>query len=406
MSQRADSTFRFPAEFEKHEAIWLNWPVDEPIAGLSQVEVHLEIIKNLISTVTVKIAMQNEAEKSKVEKLLQEHGISQENIKFYLIGHDSIWVRDFGAIYMRDSGGNKVVQMFGFNGWGYSRQGDPEIKNDSLFAQRVAQAENLSLQKADFISEGGGREFNGQGTMITVEACELGRNRGKTKEELEKKLLEIFHLKKVIWLKQGLYEDDLSFDEPLPGPDGQKNIRTCMATGGHVDEFCRFVDESTVVVAEVTEEEARDCLIAKENRRRLEENIQILQSSRDQNTNPLKIIRIPLPEPIYNTTRPGDALYDFFTALHQKGLIGHIGNTIKVIAAASYNNFLITNDLVLMPRYWKPGLPNKIKAKDEKARQTLEKIFPERKVVAIDALPLNYGGGGIHCVTQQEPGAK
>ena len=79
------------------------------------------------------------------------------------------------------------------------------------------------------------------------------------------------------------------------------------------------------------------------------------------------------------------------------------GDTIRYLLAASYLNFLVSNGVVLMPAYWKAGRPESIRAKDEKARRALQEAFPGRKIVPLDVEDVNHGGGGIHCITQQQP---
>lgn len=402
----ADKTapdFRFPAEFEKHEAIWLGWPVDEAKKGLSAVPVYVEIIEALVSTVKVRIAAQHEEEKREILTLLEEKGVSIEKVEIFCIPHNDIWFRDMGPIFLVNGNGEMCVQKFGFNAWGYEAPNAPGIILDRMVPDLVAEARGLDLRDAKMISEGGDREFNGKGTMITSEAVEFQRNPGKSRDELEREFKKIFNLEKVIWLKKGLYEDDLPFNGLLPGPDGVRDVMTCFATGGHIDEYCRFVSEDVVLVCEVTEEEAGADPIARVNRERLEENVAILRNAVDQDGKPLEIERIPTPAPLFCTMRKGDGVYDAYCEKYGDGFIYPLGDSIKVVAASSYNNFLITNGAVLAPCYWRPGLPEVMEVKDRQAREVLAKLFPDRKIHTLDARALNFGGGGIHCITQQEP---
>jgi agmatine deiminase len=80
-----------------------------------------------------------------------------------------------------------------------------------------------------------------------------------------------------------------------------------------------------------------------------------------------------------------------------------VGDEINWIPAVSYLNFFITNGVVLVPRYWREGLPKREREKDEEVRSTLQQLFPDRRVVQIDAMAVNWSGGGIHCITQQQP---
>ncbi len=396
---------RFPAEFETQRAVWLGWPVSDAKRGLSTIDVYLQLIRILAPHVTVKIATQNEAESHRVASMLTSHSISMKNVDLVCIPHDDIWFRDMGPRFLTDGQGRMAVQKFAFNAWGYEAIDSPDILLDQQVPDRVAEMYDLELLASELINEGGDLEFNGQGTLITVEAVELQRNFGKTRDEIEAELKAVFDLDNVIWLKKGVYDDDLPFDGTLPGPDGLKDVLTCLATGGHIDEHCRFVSADTVLVAEVSEEEAEKDPIADVTRRRLEENVEILQKATDQDGKPLVIRRIPVPDSLFSTMRSGDDVYDYYREKYDSGFVYPIGEEIKVIAAASYSNFLITNGVVLGAEYWRPGLPDSIRHKDQLARSVLEDLFPDRTVHTIDVRALNFGGGGIHCITQQEPWA-
>ena len=211
------------------------------------------------------------------------------------------------------------------------------------------------------------------------------------------------YLKNVIWLKRGLYDDDEAFSGLLPGPDGLNDIMTAIATGGHIDEHCRFVSEDTVLVAQVTEEEAQKDPIARVNYKRLEDNVAILKKSVIQDGRPVKIERIPMPTSLYTTMKKGDGVYDYYNKKYFDGFVYPLRSEINVIAATSYNNFLITNGAVLAPQYWKPGFPELMQQKDLEAQKILAGLFPDRKVYTFNVRVLNFGGGGIHCITQQQP---
>ena len=172
-----------------------------------------------------------------------------------------------------------------------------------------------------------------------------------------------------------------------------------------MDEYCRFIAPDTILLAEVSEEEAKKGPVEKENRRRMEENYAILKNSVAQDGKPFKIIRIPMPETLFFTATPDDNAY--------RGLAGYpkfrdgtafpLGEPVTIVPAQSYCNFLISNGVVLAQRYWEKGMPQSVKEKDEAALKILKKAFPDRRVIAINTLGINFGGGGIHCSTQQEP---
>ena len=194
-------------------------------------------------------------------------------------------------------------------------------------------------------------------------------------------------------------EDELTFRGRLPG-----DVYTVITTGGHVDEFARFADPETILLAEITEEERRTDPIAAISHERLEESFRRLRAATDQDGNPFRIVRMPVPDSLFDTMRKGDGVFDYIQPLdYEDGSRIDPDDEIRVIAAASYLNFQITNGLVLAQKYWKPGMPETVRAKDERALAILADVFPGREVLPLDAMAVNLGGGGIHCILQQEP---
>lgn len=396
--------FRVPGEFEKQEAIWLSWPTYDNRKDAPVAPVLIELTKSLVPYVNVKIAVTDPGQSSEVEKLLVQNKIPMDKIRLYEIPHDEIWIRDFGPVFMVSGPGIALVADFDFNYWGYEMPSSAPSRKQEKIDRTIARKMGVDFEMTRLVGENGDREFNGKGTLITVEAVEIQRNPNMSRDDIESELKDILNLKKVIWLKKGIYDDDLTFAGTLPGPDGLKNAYTVITTGGHVDEFCRFVSPDVILLAEVPEEEAKSDPIARENRKRMEENYEILKNATDQDGKPFKIIRIPMPVTMYDTMSPGDAVYDYISKLtYLDGSRFPEGQTIHVIPAGSYLNFLISNGVVIAQKFWRPGMPENIRDRDEKALKILQEAFSGRKVLPIDAMPVNLGGGGIHCITIQEP---
>jgi agmatine deiminase len=184
-------------------------------------------------------------------------------------------------------------------------------------------------------------------------------------------------------------------------PDGSF---TPITTGGHVDEFVRFVKEDTILLAEISEEEAKKSEILKEGRRILEETYEVVSKATDINGKAFKIIRIPTPDLLYETISDKDEVFKTlqgFTFDDGSKLVN--GKKEKIILATSYMNFLVTNGVVLMQSYYKQGRSKSILEKDLETKKILQSIYPERKIIMINPENLNLGGGGIHCITQQQP---
>ena len=192
------------------------------------------------------------------------------------------------------------------------------------------------------ILEGGSIEVNGQGTLITTESCLLNPNRNPALDRaaIEQRLSDYLGVRKVLWLGEGIAGDD---------------------TDGHVDDLTRFVGAQTVVTA--VEPDPQD-----PNHPPLQVNLQRLQAMRTQDGDSLRVIELPMPEPVLD-----------------------LGERLP----ASYANFYIGNRTVLMPAFGK--------SRDADAQAILQQCFPSRRVLPLDSTDLIRGLGSFHCLTQQEP---
>jgi agmatine deiminase len=193
------------------------------------------------------------------------------------------------------------------------------------------------------VLEGGSIDVNGRGTCLTTEQCLLNRNRNPhlTRGEIEQVLKNSLGVSRVIWLGEGIAGDD---------------------TDGHIDDIARFVNATTI-----------GCVLASDpnddDYRALQENYERLQSATDQDGAKLSIVKLPAPHPVFCR-----------------------GSRLP----ASYANFYVANEVVLVPTFNDPN--------DRETLGLLQELFPDRKVTGIDCRAVVAGLGTIHCVTQQEPG--
>ncbi len=393
---------RTPGEFEPQDAVWLAWPaydyeVDLPMANLTA-----EIIRKLKPYVPVKLLVWDEVMQAAADSTLQAQNVPFDHVTFVIIPYDEPWLRDMGPVFVIADENRKQMIDFNFDGWGnYSPEDEyPMIEEpvDRLIAEWMGIENNMT----GLVGEGGNREFNGQGVMMAVAPTELQRNPGMTLDEIETEFKRLFGVIKVIWLPHNLY-DDSQASTIYPGPDGEKAYGYGVA---HIDELARFVGPSTILLAEVTEAEAQLDTFALVNRQRLEENFAVLQQATNQDGEPFEIIRFPAAMTEYMQLTEED--YSHFISSDitlEDGSRGHDG-PIWWVPAKSYANFLITNGAVLVPQYWRPGRPELEKEKDAEAIAALQAVFPDRDILTFSselALAVNAGGGGIHCITAQEP---
>ncbi len=403
-----NTVWRFPGEFERQETVWLGWLSKEFVKGYKTDSVLLEVVGALAPSVKVRVCVPDERQKKHVWEILTAADIPMDQISFYVIPFTSLYWRDFGPIFTVDEDGNKSIADFNFNLWSYCSHTHPHARMMEKIDRSVAASMGLPSRMTRLVSEGGARELNGKGTIMLTEACEFTRNPNLGREELEVEMGRMLGVTHFIWLKQGTVDDDPMNQSTLPGPGGKGIAYRSGSANNHIDEFCRFISPDTVLLAEVSEEESTKGLVEKENRRRMEENYAILKNATDQDGNPLKIIRIPIPDPIYVEARPMDEAYmvqESSPDYHDGTVFPH-GRPVLLVPALSYCNFLMSNKVVVAQQYWKKGMSESIRKKDAAALAVLEKAFPTRKIVAVHSLPINLGGGGIHCSTQQQPELK
>ena len=337
-----------PPEWAHHEATWLSWPHKEaswPGKFGPVPDVFATIAALLCRYETVHVNVLDDTMESDARERIKSRVKRQEDmcrICFHHIQTDDAWCRDHGPNYAyRTQGGHtrKVVLDWEYNAWGGKYE---PYNNDNAVPQKIALLQDLPAIKPGMVLEGGAIDVSGSGLLLTTEACLLNTNRNPsmTKEEIEGKLMLYLGIEKILWLKEGIVGDD---------------------TDGHVDDMARFVNEKTVVIA--VEEDPAD-----ENFDILRENYRLLQQYADIQGRPLRVVRLPMPDPVFyeNERLP-----------------------------ASYANFYIANRQVLVPTYRC--------SKDKIALDVLEKCFPSRKVIGVDCTDLVWGLGAIHCVTHEEP---
>jgi len=341
-----------PAEWEPHESTWLVWPQNQttwPGRLLKEVErTYVEMIRTLLPYEKVNLLVGNELERKRVIKALGVKKAKINRLFFHEVRTVDTWIRDYGPLFViiRKAGrvNEKAFTKWVFNAWGGKYA---DLAQDDGTVDQITALKKMRRFNAGIVMEGGSIELNGRGTCLTTEQCLLNPNRnpGYSRAGLEDFLKQFLGVLKVIWLKEGIEGDD---------------------TDGHVDDIARFVSPTTIVTAIEGDASDRNCRI-------LKENLHILKSASDVNGRKFRIVELSMPGKLGVGRRDADADR----------------------LPASYANFYIANHTVLIPVYSHPN--------DKKALRTVQKLFPQRKVVGIECTALVYGLGSIHCVTQQEP---
>ncbi|MDK7188090.1 agmatine deiminase family protein [Facklamia hominis] len=403
--------FRFPGEFEDQSFVIIGWPeMAEAIEGYSLHESFAKLIKIIVDEADNVKVIVNCAKVSMIDackEALKNEGVDLESIKLTTYPDGSNWTRDYGPDILVDDKGNMVLANPRFNMYGQSTKDGLLSTLCSNFGEHTA----IEIGCHDFInsdiaSEGGDKEFNGRGVCIALRNTEVDkRNPELSTEEVEDELKRIFNLKKIVWLEKGVYEDELTTSGVLDYVNGVPVYRSSSANG-HTDEFCRFVDHNTIVLAEVTESEAEELNSLKITKERLDAAYDVLSNSTDADGNPFKIIRMPVPEAIYVDSKPGDWINDTWAQRYDEAKdvlddgspMPH--GDMRMQPALSYCNFLILNNIVIAQTYYEEGRSEKIKEKDQRVLKILQEVFPDRKVIPFLSTALNIRGGGVHCATK------
>ncbi|HZW39654.1 MAG TPA: agmatine deiminase family protein [Ignavibacteriaceae bacterium] len=339
--------FFLKAEWEEHKSTWIGWPHQktdwpgkfEPIPW-----VFGEIVRKLSFNENVNVLVQSDKLLESALYVLKKNGANLKNVVFDQFKTDRGWTRDSGPAFVKRNGKTELIK-FGFNAWAKYKN----YKKDRLLPDYISKHYNLPMTPAVYndklvVLEGGSIDTNGKGTLVTTTECLLDekvqtRNKGFKKDDYEKVFNEYFGVTNVLWLNKGIAGDD---------------------THGHVDDLCRFVNEKTVVL--VQEENPKDA-----NYKNLKENKEILSDLLLQDGSKLEVIDLPMPEPLFFD---GERL------------------------PASYANFYIANNIVLVPTFNDPN--------DYKALGILSEIFKDKKINGIHAVDLVWGLGTIHCLTHEQ----
>jgi hypothetical protein len=231
--------------------------------------------------------------------------------------------------------------------------------------------------------------------------------------------------RKVIWVPTGIVEDNATLRGPLathihvPRLNGidipHAGIYTLFTTNGHSDEFLRFVAPHTVVLAQedmaattraATPVEELTRWLREQNHQRLERVYDIVSRETTASGEPIRVVRIPMPKLTFDVFQPGDGQYEYFAAYDRWEDGSTLPEVMLAVWPASYVNYAPTNDLVLVPQFWKPGRARESREKDREARAVLKGLFPGRDIAEVRPENVVRGGGGMNCITQQQPASE
>lgn len=335
---------RLPAEWEQQSGLMLTWPhpATDWLPVLEDAEaVFTDIVRHTCPRQDVLIACHDAAHQSHVRAVLEASDVAITKCRFYIAASNDTWARDHGPITLLVDN-SPVLLDFTFNGWGKKYPADLDNRINSVLQQAGAFG-SCPMRHPEFVLEGGSLETDGAGTLLTTTSCLLSpqRNSRYNQAEIEKFLGKELHVNRVFWLQHG----------HLQGDD----------TDGHIDTLVRFADPETLFYVEAG---AAD----HPNHFSLRNMYEELAALRQENGHPYKLVALPCPL---------------------------ITDTDGRILPASYANFVMINQAVLVPAY---GVED-----DAGVMKIFRKYFPDRTIIAIDCRTLIRQSGSLHCVTMNLP---
>jgi len=355
MGPVADSRYTMPAEWEPHEGTWLQWPHRqlEPGYDMKQEHTWLQMVAALFEHEMVHVIVRDERQRDHVAYQLDYFGIGCDNVDLHIIPTNDVWARDNGPIFVVNDRSELAITDWTFNGWGERF----EHELDNQVPAIIGASLELEVHKPPLVLEGGAVEVNGRGTFMATRSSILDvyRNPGKSQFDVERILSQYLGVDHFIW---------------LTGAGRGECEKWGDTTDSHIDIVARFTNESTVLYNWTEDESDPRCTM-------FAEHLEELKTATTENGKALTLIPLPVPK---------DGVFQVASS--------SLWRSSKFTDAA-YSNYLVANGVILVPVFGNVC--------DEDAKSIIKEQFPDREIIAIDAVSLTEDGGAIHCVTQQQP---
>lgn len=339
------NTYHLPPEWAPQSGVMLTWPhADSDWASrLSQIEkVFVEMAYQIALREKLIISCLDSNHLTHVSECLKTAKAALENIKLYIAPSDDTWVRDHGPITVITNE-SPLLLNFKFNAWGGKYQSNRDDQLTKTLQQQGA-FDHTQMEDIDLILEGGSIEVDGKGTLLATRRCLLAntRNSHLSPTQLEHQYQKLLGIKRILWLDHG----------HLAGDD----------TDSHIDTLARFTSPTTICYVDCSDPQDQHYIP-------LQTMAEELSDFRNYFGHPYELVPLPWPQAKYN--QAGERL------------------------PATYANFLIINEAVLVPTYDDPA--------DAEALEILQACFPGREMIGIQSNVLIEQYGAIHCATMQLP---
>jgi agmatine deiminase len=397
-ADKEKSEFYLPAEWEPQSGV---------IVGSLDDQATFEMTSQLAKETKV-FCLMSDSNITLYSAKLKALGVNLDSIQFIHSASDFSYAQRDGIMFMKNEKGEKKVLNFSWNmyGWYLDTTIKDYTENDkkkrATYTALYLKAFPYEQISSSIVNEGGAIETNGKGTILQVESVNMQRNPGMSRDRQESELKRVLNAKKIIWLKEGMAED----------PSGWGTLITKNYFGigvkGHLDEFCRFVNDSTILLAFPDSLEAANDPVKEITLQRMKVNYDILKAATDQDGRPFNIIKMPVPDVTYmtfalDTVSKTDEIRFLSKQILFEQKSFSVGDTVHFVPSSSYLNFLITNKTVFEAKYWTEGQSESSRKKDEEVKKILQQYFPAKRIFQISTAETNHSGGGLHCWSMQVP---
>lgn len=345
--------FRMPGEFEPHAGCWMLWPERPDVwreNGRPAQQTFIEVASAIAQFEPVWMGVSPASYPIARAQL-------PPSIKLIELDYNDAWMRDNGPTFVVNDASELRGIDWDFNAWGGLYR---DWKADDQLASQVLGLRGYGRYNCHLVMEGGAIDVDGQGTLIATEQSLLDplRNPGRSRDEVEAVLRAYLNVQKVIWIAEGTHEDE---------------------TKGHIDNLCCFVRPGVVALTWTDDQDDPQHPISLAALEQLSQEV-------DAQGRPLQVVKIHQPTPMQSTAAEATGVMDF---------PGTLPRNENERLAGSYINYYVANGGVIVPQFNDRF--------DTAARETIQSLFPNRKVVGIYAREILLGGGNIHCITQQQP---
>ncbi|MDF2721655.1 MAG: agmatine deiminase [Paenibacillus sp.] len=335
--------YRMPAEWTEHERTFIAWPVQQSMVYPEQHEAVCAGYAEIVKAIAEFEPVTVIANADDAEQVRGR--FTETNIDVLTIPHNDAWFRDNGPTFLIGEDGRLAGVNWKFNAWG-GKYAPWDL--DDAVAPQVLEHVGVRRFDAPIVMEGGSLHVDGEGTLITTEECLLNDNRNPemTREQIEELLKRYLNVNVIIWLKRGLSGDE---------------------TDGHVDNIACFGAPGQVIMQVCDDPEDDNYAIT-------QENLRILAEATDAKGRKLEVVPIQQPPlATYEDSR----------------------------LTLSYINFYFVNGGIILPVFGGPA-----EQTDRLAIETLQRLYPERRIRTVDGMAVIREGGNVHCTTQQMAAGK